>query len=401
MDPLENPFSPGAGSPPPELVGRDAILKQARIALHRLKAGRPAKSMILVGLRGVGKTVLLNRIRSIAEEDGYRALFVEAHESKPLPALLMPHLRQVLFSLDAMENVSEKVKRGFRVLRSFMTGLKAKAKVGDVELELGVNSETGTADSGDLEADLSELFVAVAEAAADREKAVAICIDELQYLSEAELSALIMALHRVAQRALPLVMVGAGLPQIVGLAGKSKSYAERLFDYPAVGALAPPDATNALQAPVQKQGVRFTDDAIMEVLKVTQGYPYFLQQWGYEAWDIAAGPTIELQDVAEATVRSVKELDQSFFRVRFDRLTPREKDYLRALAELGSGPQRSSDIAELFGVKVQSVAPLRAGLLKKGMIYSPSHGDTEFTVPLFGEFMLRVMPTIKFKQRNT
>jgi hypothetical protein len=401
MDPLENPFSPGAGSPPPELVGRDAILKQARIALHRLRAGRPAKSMILVGLRGVGKTVLLNRIRSIAEEDGYRALFVEAHESKPLPALLMPHLRQVLFSLDAMENVSEKVKRGFRVLRSFMTGLKAKAKVGDVELELGVNSETGTADSGDLEADLSELFVAVAEAAADREKAVAICIDELQYLSEAELSALIMALHRVAQRALPLVMVGAGLPQIVGLAGKSKSYAERLFDYPAVGALAPPDATNALQAPVQKQGVRFTDDAIMEVLKVTQGYPYFLQQWGYEAWDIAAGPTIELQDVAEATVRSVKELDQSFFRVRFDRLTPREKDYLRALAELGSGPQRSSDIAELFGVKVQSVAPLRAGLLKKGMIYSPSHGDTEFTVPLFGEFMLRVMPTIKFKQRNT
>lgn len=401
MDPLENPFSPGAGSPPPELVGRDAILEQARIALHRLRAGRPAKSMILVGLRGVGKTVLLNRIRSIAEDDGYRALFVEAHESKPLPALLMPHLRQVLFSLDAMENVSEKVKRGFRVLRSFMTGLKAKAKVGDVELELGVNPETGTADSGDLEADLSELFVAVAEAAADRQKAVAICIDELQYLSEAELSALIMALHRVAQRALPLVMVGAGLPQIIGLAGKSKSYAERLFDYPAVGALAPPDATNALQAPVQKQGARFTDDAIMEVLKVTQGYPYFLQQWGYEAWDIAAGPTIELQDVAEATVRSVKELDQSFFRVRFDRLTPREKDYLRALAELGSGPQRSSDIAELFGVRVQSVAPLRAGLLKKGMIYSPSHGDTEFTVPLFGEFMLRVMPTIKFKQRNT
>jgi hypothetical protein len=313
----------------------------------------------------------------------------------------MPHLRQVLFSLDAMENVSEKVKRGFRVLRSFMSGLKAKAKVGEVELELGVNPEIGTADSGDLEADLSELFVAVAEAAADRGKAVAICIDELQYLSEAELSALIMALHRVAQRALPLVMVGAGLPQIIGLAGKSKSYAERLFDYPPVGALAPPDASNALQTPVQKQGAKFAEDAISEVLKVTQGYPYFLQQWGYEAWEIAAGPTIELKDVQEATVRSVKELDQSFFRVRFDRLTPREKDYLRALAELGNGPQRSSDIAEIFGVKVQSVAPLRAGLLKKGMIYSPSHGDTEFTVPLFGEFMLRVMPTAQFKRRST
>jgi hypothetical protein len=168
-----------------------------------------------------------------------------------------------------------------------------------------------------------------------------------------------------------------------------------------VGALSPPDASNALQTPVRKQGARFADDAIREVLKVTQGYPYFLQQWGYEAWDIAIGPTIKLQDVKEATVRSVKELDQSFFRVRFDRLTPREKDYLRALAELGNGPQRSSDIAEIFGVKVQSVAPLRDGLLRKGMIYSPSHGDTEFTVPLFGAFMLRVMPTAQFKRRNT
>jgi hypothetical protein len=346
----------------------------------------------------VGKTVLLNRIRSIAEEDGFRALFVEAHESKPLPALLLPHLRQVLFSLDAIENVSEKVKRGFRVLRSFIGGLKAKGKVGDLELELGVDPERGTADSGDLEADLSELFVAVAEAAADREKAVAICIDELQYLTEAELSALIMALHRVAQRSLPLVVVGAGLPQIIALAGRSKSYAERLFDFPAVGPLAPPDARSALQSPVQKQGVHFAEDAISEVLKVTEGYPYFLQQWGYEAWGIAAGPRIELKDVQEATVRSVKELDQSFFRVRFDRLTPREKDYLRALAELGSGRQRSSDIAELFGVKVQSVAPLRNGLIRKGMIYSPSHGDTEFTVPLFGEFMLRVMPNAEFRR---
>src|SRR5260370_12374697 len=210
-----------------------------------------------------------------------------------------------------------------------------------------------------------------------------------------------MALHRVAQRALHLVMVGAGLPQIIALAGKSKSYAERLFDFRAVGALAPPDASSALQAPVQKQGVRFSDDAIGEVLKVTQGYPYFLQQWGYEAWDIAAGPTIELKDVQEATVRSVKELDQSFFRVRFDRLTPREKDYLRALASLGNGPQRSSVIAEIFGVKVQSVAPLRAGLLKKAMISNPSHGDTESTVPLFGEFMLRVIPTAQFKRRST
>jgi hypothetical protein len=353
--------------------------------------------MILVGLRGVGKTVLLNRIRTIAEDDGFKALLMEAHESKALPALLLPQLRQILFSLDAMENVSEKVKRSFRVLRSFMNGLKAKTKLGDLELELGVDPEKGTADSGDLEADLSSLFVAVAEAAADRKKAVAICIDELQYLSEPELSALIMALHQVAQRALPLVVVGAGLPQIIGLSGRSKSYAERLFDFPSVGPLAAADATSALQSPVQRQGVRFAEDAISEVLRVTEGYPYFLQQWGYEAWDIAVGPTIELDDVNKATVRSVKALDQSFFRVRFDRLTPREKDYLRALAELGGGPKRSSDIADLFGVKVQSVAPLRTGLINKGMIYSPAHGDIAFTVPLFGEFMLRVMPAAHFR----
>jgi hypothetical protein len=188
-----------------------------------------------------------------------------------------------------------------------------------------------------------------------------------------------------------------GLPQIIALTGRSKSYAERLFDYPQVGPLSSADASNALQFPVRRLGVRFTDDAINEVVRVTQGYPYFLQQWGYEAWDIAAAPTIEFRDVQEATVRSVKELDQSFFRVRFDRLTPREKDYLRALAELGGGPQRSSHIAEVLGVKVQAVAPLRNALIRKGMIYSPSHGDTEFTVPLFGEFMRRVMPVPQFR----
>ena len=393
MDPLENPFSPGAGSPPPELVGRDSILDQARVALHRLRRGRSAKSMILVGLRGVGKTVLLNRIRAVAEDEDFRALLIEAHERKDLAALLLPQLRQILFSLDAMENVSEKVKRGFRVLRSFLNGIKAKTKIGDLELELGIDPERGTADSGDLETDLADLFVAIADAAADRNKAVAICVDELQYLSEPELSALIMALHRVTQRALPLVVIGAGLPQIVALSGRSKSYAERLFDFPEVGPLASADAADALQSPVRRQGVHFTEDAIREVLKVTQGYPYFLQQWGYEAWDIATGNFISLYDVRQATQRSIQELDRSFFRVRFDRLTPREKEYLRALAELGSGRQRSGDVAELFGVKVQSVAPLRNGLIHKGMIYSPSHGDVEFTVPLFGEFMLRVMPT--------
>lgn len=393
MDPLSNPFSPGAGSQPPELVGRDATLDKAKIALARIRAGRADKSMILVGLRGVGKTVLLNRIRDRAEEEGFKALLIEAHENKSLPALLLPSLRQILFSLDAMENVSAKVKRGLRVLRSFVNGLKVK--VGEMEFSFGIEPETGSADSGDLESDLGELFVAIGEAAADRGTAVAICIDELQYLNEKELSALIMALHRISQRNLPLVVVGAGLPQIIALAGKSKSYAERLFDYPEVGPLAGDDARNALQSPVRNQGVSFTEKALDKIVEVTEGYPYFLQQWGHEAWNIAAQSPIDEHHVEQATVASILKLDQSFFRVRFDRLTPREKDYLFALTMLGVGAQRSGDIADKLGMNVRSVAPLRSGLIKKGMIYSPAHGDTAFTVPLFDAFMKRMMLKIE------
>jgi hypothetical protein len=389
MDPRNNPFSPGAGTQPPELAGRDSILEQANIVLARIKAGRSSKSLILVGLRGVGKTVLLNRIWERAKGDGYKAVLIEAHENKSLPALLIPPLRQILYSLDAMENVSEKAKRGLRVLRSFVTGLRAK--IGEIEIGIG-EAERGSADSGDLEADLGELLVAVAEAAADRQTAVAICIDELQYLNELELSALIMALHRVAQRNLPLTLVGAGLPQIIALAGKSKSYAERLFDFPDVGPLSPLDARNAIQSPVRNQGLQFNEDALDEVILKTERYPYFLQQWGHEAWNIADGSPITLQVINAATKSAITNLDQTFFRVRFDRLTPREKDYLRVLATLGPGNQRSGEIADQLGVKVQSVAPLRSGLIKKGMIYSPSHGDTAFTVPLFDAFMLRMMP---------
>ncbi len=389
MDPRNNPFSPGAGTQPPELAGRDSILEQANVVLARIKAGRAAKSLILVGLRGVGKTVLLNRIWDRARTDGYKAILIEAHENKPLPELLIPALRQILFSLDAMENVSEKAKRALRVLRSFVTGLKAK--FGEIEIGIG-EMEQGSADSGDLEADLGELLASVAEAAADRQTAVAICIDELQYLSEIELSALIMAMHRVAQRSLPLTLVGAGLPQIIALAGKSKSYAERLFDFPEVGPLSPADARNAIQTPVLNQGVEFNDDALNEVIRKTERYPYFLQQWGHEAWNIADTSPITLENIRAATKSAIANLDQSFFRVRFDRLTPREKEYLRVLATLGPGNQRSGEIADKLQVKIQSVAPLRSGLIKKGMIYSPAHGDTAFTVPLFDAFMLRMMP---------
>ena len=390
MDELRNPFSPGAGSPPPELAGRDWLLERARVMLGRIKAGRNEQSMMLVGLRGVGKTVLLNRIREMAEKEGFGVVMVEATESRKLPDLLVPALRQIMFQLDAMAGVNDKVKRGLRVLRAFMSTLKVKA--GDVEFSLDINPEKGTADSGDLEADLAELFAAVGEAAQARGRAVAVIVDEIQYLSEHEMSALIMAVHRVSQRQLPLLLVGAGLPQLVGLAGRSKSYAERLFSYPHVGALGDDDAREALEGPVREQSVEFTDDALEEIVSKTRGYPYFLQEWGYQAWNIARQSPIDAGVVREASDASIAKLDGSFFRVRFDRLTPREKEYMRAVAHLGPGAHRSGDIAECLGVEVRSIAPLRSGLIKKGMIYSPAHGDTAFTVPLFDEFMLRTMP---------
>ena len=393
MDELTNPFSPGAGNQPPELAGRAELLRSVEVLLARTKAGRVEQSLLMVGLRGVGKTVLLNKVSEMALAQGYQALLIEAHENKALPLLLVPPLRKTLYALDRMQNASQKVKRGLRVLRSFIGAIKVKA--GDAEFGLDIDPETGTADSGDLEADLAELFVAVGEAAKDRQTAVAIIIDELQYLSEPEMSALIMAIHKVSQRGLPLVLVGAGLPQLVGLAGKSKSYAERLFTYPEIGPLSAQDAATALQEPAASQGAGFTPEALAEVYRVTQGYPYFLQEWGYQSWNLADHSPIDLSDIQQTTKESTRRLDQSFFRVRFDRLTPREKDYLCALAELaemGGGNQRSGDVAERLGVKVQSIAPLRSSLIKKGMIYSPAHGDTAFTVPLFDQFMRRTMP---------
>lgn len=390
MNPHTNPFSPGAGNQPHELAGRSELLNKVEVLLARVKAGRSEQSMLFVGLRGVGKTVLLNRIREMAVEQKYQALLIEAHENKSLPLLLLPQIRQTLFALDRMQNVSQKVKRGLSVLSSFVSAIKVK--LGDAEFSLGIDPEKGSADSGDLEADLAELFVAVGEAAADRGTAVAIIIDELQYMTEVEMSALIMGIHRVTQRNLPLLLLGAGLPQLVGLAGKSKSYAERLFTYPEIGALSLEDTSLALQGPVSTQEVAFTSEAVAEIFRVTQGYPYFLQEWGYQSWNLAKQSPIGLPLILDTTVASTSRLDQSFFRVRFDRLTPREKDYLSALAELGPGNQRSGDVAERLGVKVQTIAPLRSSLIKKGMIYSPAHGDTAFTVPLFDQFMLRTMP---------
>jgi len=390
MDPIKNPFSPGAGSPPPELVGRDPILEQARILLGRIKARRPEKSMLLTGLRGVGKTVLLNEIERLARDAGYRTISIEAHEDKPLGPLVAAHLKSLLYELDRMAGAGDKVKRGLMVLRSFIGGLKIT--VGDVTLGLDIDPEAGAADSGDIEIDLPNLFVAVGEAAEERQSAVAVLIDEIQYFDQKELGALIMAMHKVQQRQLPLVLLGGGLPILPGLAGESKSYAERLFRFPDVGALSEEDASRALRDPAQAAGVLFEPAALREVFRLTKGYPYFIQEWGYQAWNMAPSSPITVEIIKSATPTVIARLDESFFRVRFDRLTPSERNYLRAMAALGPGPHRTGDIANERGVRVTSLGPVRAKLMKKGMVYSPAHGDMAFTVPLFDEFMIRAIP---------
>ncbi|MCC7406676.1 MAG: ATP-binding protein [Phycisphaeraceae bacterium] len=391
MDQIQNPFSPGAGSPPPELVGRDPVLHEARVLLSRIKAKRPEKSMLLTGLRGVGKTVLLNQIKLMAEEVGYRTLAVEAHEGKPLGPMIAPALRTLLFELDRMAGAGNKAKRGLAVLRGFIGALKIT--VGEVSIGLDIEPERGAADSGDIEIDLPNLFVAVAEAAQERHSAVALLIDEIQYFSSKELGALIMAMHKIQQQQLPIVLLGAGLPILPGLAGESKSYAERLFSFPDIGALSEEDTAKALQEPARNAGVEFEPQALKEVFRLTQGYPYFLQEWGYQAWRHATTSPITLGVVNEATLTVIPRLDRNFFRVRFDRLTPSERSYLRAMAQLGAGPHRTSDIADVLGVKLQKLGPVRARLIKKGMVYSPAHGDMAFTVPLFDQFMIRAIPT--------
>jgi hypothetical protein len=373
-------------------VGREGILEQARILLGRIKERRPEKSILLTGLRGVGKTVLLNEIERMAAKAGYRTVPSEAHEDKSLAALLVPPLRKLLFELDRVAGAGDKAKRALAVLQGFMSGLKVK--MGEIEVGLDIDPEKGAADSGDLESDLPNLFLAVAEAAEERRIPVALLIDELQYFNQKELSALIMAMHRMQQRQLPMLLLGAGLPILPGLVGESKSYAERLFSFPDIGALSQTDAIKALQDPTKAAGVGFDADALQEVFRLTQGYPYFLQEWGYQAWNRAAASPITFQVVRDATPTVIQRLDANFFRVRFDRLTPGEKRFLRAMAGLGAGAQRTGDIADALKVTVNALGPVRSKLIKKGMIYSPAHGDMAFTVPLFDQFMLRAIPNL-------
>ena len=390
MDPVTNPFAPGAGTPPPELAGRDALRETVRIALERTRLGRPAKSILMVGLRGVGKTVLLDRMRDDAEGQGIFTLRVEAPEGRSLPAILAPQLRQALLRLSRNEKAKDLAQRALRGLAGFAKALKMK--YADIEVGFDFDPEPGLADNGDLELDLQTLLEASGAAAQKAGTALVMFVDELQYVQEDELAALITALHRAAQRRLPVVLVGAGLPQLRGRMGRAKSYAERLFDFPEIGPLPPPAARTAIAKPAKAEGVDVAEDALERIVHKTHGYPYFLQEWGKHTWDIASHSPITLQDVESASTSAIAALDESFFRVRFDRLTPLEKRYLRAMAELGPGPHRSGDIAEQLSRDVTALGPTRNQLIAKGMIWSPSHGDTAFTVPLFDEFMHRIMP---------
>lgn len=390
MDPIVNPFAPGAGTQPPEFAGREDLLETVRIACARIRRGNPAKSVLMVGLRGVGKTVLLDRMRSDAEHTGLTTVRIESPESRSLPGILAPQLRSAILRLSRSAQAKELADRAMRALIGFVTALRVKFN--DIEVGVDVEPEPGLADNGDLEHDLQDLFEAVGQAAERADSALAMFVDELQYVEEDQLAALIVALHRTSQRRLPVVLVGAGLPQLRGRMGKAKSYAERLFEFPDVGPLDRVAADKALSSPAIKEGAAFDESALAAIYDQTEGYPYYLQEWGKHAWDVADDSPITAEDVELATSGAIASLDASFFRVRFDRCTPSEKRYLRAMAERGRGPHRSGDIAVELDRTVQSLAPTRSNLINKGMVWSPSHGDTSFTVPLFDGFMKRIMP---------
>lgn len=339
--------------------------------------------------------MLLDRIREDAESTGIHTIRVESPENRSLPAILAPQLRQALLRLSRNEKAKHVAQRALSGLAGFAKALKLKYN--DIEVGFDFDPEPGLADNGDLEHDLQALLEVIGMAARQADTALAMFIDELQYVKEDELAALITSLHRTAQRSLPVVLVGAGLPQLPGRMGRAKSYAERLFDFPSVGPLPADSARIAIEKPADDQGVKLDDDALTQIIKETRGYPYFLQEWGKHSWDTADASPITLADVQKASVSAIAALDESFFRVRFDRLTPLEKRYLRAMAQIGPGPHRSGDIAEQLGREVTSLAPTRSQLIAKGMIWSPNHGDTAFTVPLFDEYLKRIIPGSDWK----
>ena len=388
MDPRTNPYSPGAGTIPQFLAGRDELIQKVDIELDRCRTGYSHRGQILFGLRGVGKTVLINKLLNDAEAHGYWSTLIETPENRSLPSLLIAPLRNILISSDFTSQATKLGKQALGLLGGFIKAMKVKYN--DVEFNLNIGNEKG-ADTGDLESDLTQLLIAIGTLAKKQKTVLVLFIDEIQYIQDEQFASLIVALHRCTQKQLPVSLIGAGLPQVLGQAGRAKSYAERLFEYTEIGPLEPEDAIQAVVEPVSKEGVKFERSALNEILRKTNGYPYFIQEWGKHCWKVAKESPITLNDVRKATVLALNELDNGFFRVRLDRCTPSEKAYLRAMAELNSDSQKSGDIAGLMNKSSQQVAPIRSKLIDKGMIYSPAHGDNSFTVPLFDEFMKRTI----------
>jgi hypothetical protein len=389
MDSVRNPFAPSAGRRPPELAGRDDVIEAAQVAAQRVALGKYARPTMLLGLRGTGKTVLLNEFGKIGHQHNVLVSAIEAPEQASLAKLIIPEMRRILRSLSTIEAAKHLAAKGLRGLRNFASILKIEISGIGIGIEGASDPEPGLADSGDIQFDLPELFVLLGEAAKSAGKGWLLLIDEVQYLNDNDLSALIVSLHKVSQSDLPIAFAGAGLPQVARLAGEAKSYAERLFTYPAIGPLSQEAAEIALIRPIHAEGAQIDRAAVKHIVDATQGYPFFLQEWGAKAWDIAVGPNISLEDVRLAGALATASLDEGFFKVRLDRLTRAETNFVVAMAELGNDPVSLADIAKKLGRKPQSLSPARASIIHKGMIYSAEHGFLEFTVPLFADFMRR------------
>ena len=385
MDAVLNPFSPGAGSPPPELIGRSEVLEDARVLIGRLKAGRSVQSLLLNGLRGVGKTVVLNEIRDMSRKQGILPIKIEINEDETLAEQLVPLLKDTFFDLDRLAKAKDKIKKGIVALRNFMGTLKLR--YGDFGID--IEPIPGLADSGSLQHDLIALFRCVGEAAAEQSNAVLLLIDEIQCLPGKDLRALIMMAHEMQQERLPVAIVGAGLPILPGLVGNVKTYAERLFLFPTVDALSEEDAKRAIGVPLSAGGVAIDDRALRLVAQESRGYPYFIQEWGYQLWNRAAGKPIQSKDVSALAEKVEARLDANFFRVRIERLTPGERDFLKNMGKVGGPNVRMGELAKTMRVKVTALGPRRTSLIRKGMIYSPAYGEIAFTVPMFAEFLRR------------
>jgi hypothetical protein len=384
--PHDNPYTPNAGARPPVLVGRDDQLENFAVLLERLRRGHTEQSMLITGLRGVGKTVLLTTFEEQARELGWTTVEAEITKNTEFGSRMAQLVRRALLQIAPRTRWHDRARRAAAILKSFQLTVTPS---GAVSAELGVDALEGFADSGDLAEDLTDLLVAVGEAAVAHETGVVVLFDEVHFLTTPELEALIAALHKTVQRQLPITLVGAGLPQLPRLAGEAKSYAERLFKFPQIGELARDEAARALTEPAQQRGVAFTDDAVEAVISYTQGYPYFIQEYGNVTWDAAAENPIGLNDVHDAKDAVEAKLDGGFFRVRAERTTELELRYLRAMAELGPEPQQARNVAALLGRRSQQLGPTRSRLIEKGLLYTPGHGLAAFTVPQFDQFLRR------------